>query len=192
MWKYFLIPLDIILIFLGIDESTDSFTSTIADDISTRAEVGSDTTRNNFTTHEFSDSPFMKTVREKSFSDTLRRLSTRPSLRSARNLPSIKKSDFPYPKRVSVESVSGKRKKRSTSPEDSKRFKKEGSGSILSYITSPVLNMRNRFSDHIVPSSTPKLTGFRNKNSLLDSEEISKIKLDGDEPVEEKKWCVIM
>lgn len=91
-----------------------------------------------------------------------------------------------------MESVSAKRKKRSLSPEDSKRFKREAAGGILSYITSPVLNMRSRFSDRIVPSSTPKLTGFRNKNSLLDSEEISKIKLDVDEPIQEKKWCVIM
>lgn len=161
-----------------------------SDNLSTEAVAGNDTTRANFTVHEEQQpSEFLKSLKDKSLSETLRSISSRRSVHSRH----ITRSDlhFPYPKRASVESISGlKRKHRTPSPEDNKRVKRD-SGGLLSYIKSPVFGVRHHFSKDL-PSSTPKLTGFRNKNSLLDSEEISKIKLEVEDAQPEKKWCSIM
>lgn len=166
----------------------------ISDDLSIRAEPGNDTTRANFTVDDEDlqePSEFFKSLKDKSLSQTLRGLSSRRSI-SLRHAH-ITRSEFnvPYPKRASVESISGiKRKQRSPSPEDNKRTKREGGG-LLSYIRSPVFGVRHHFNKDLT-SSTPKLTGFRNKNSLLDGEEIDKIKLEVEDAQPEKKWCSIM
>lgn len=133
----------------NLNESTSSLDSDTGN-VSTQAIAGSDATRINFTAHEFTDSPFLKNAKEQSFGDTLRRLSTRPSIRTAHDLPTPRKHHdrhLAYPLRASVESITGvKRRRRSTSPEDAKRIRHEPGGGILSYITSPVLKMRNRIS----------------------------------------------
>lgn len=170
------------------NESSDSIT----DSLSTKAEAGNDTTRADFIDDE--PSAFLKSLKEKSLTDTLRGLSSRRTIHS-RYIPHVSSlpisETLPYPKRASVESISSlKRKHRSTSPEQTKRMKRDASG-LFSYIRSPVMNVRSRFSRDLA-SSTPKLTGFRNKNSLLDSEELSKIKLEVEDAQAEKKWCNIM
>lgn len=164
------------------------------EDLSTQAVAGNDTTRANFTVNEEEQQPseFFKSLKDKSLSETLRGISSRRTIHS-RHEQHLSRTEFhlPYPKRASVESISGmKRKGRSPSPEDNKRIKRDSMG-LLSYIRSPVFGVRHHFSKDL-PSSTPKLTGFRNKNSLLDSEEISKIRLDVDDDQQEKKWCSIM
>lgn len=166
-----------------------------SEDLSTQAQPGSDSTRANFTANEEEPpqqpSEFFKTLKDRSYGETLRGLSSRRTI-SLRH-PHITRPEFsvPYPKRASVESISGvKRKHRSPSPEENKRVKREGGG-LLSYIKSPVFGVRHHFSKDL-PSSTPKLTGFRNKNSLLDGEELDKIKLEVEVEQPEKKWCSIM
>lgn len=170
----------------------DSFVS--SDDLSTQAEPGNDTTRANFTANDEEPqhpSEFFKSLKDRSYGETLRGLSSRRTI-SLRH-PHLTRPEFtvPYPKRASVESISGmKRKRRSPSPEDNKKVKHEGGG-LLSYIKSPVFGVRHHFGKDL-PSSTPKLTGFRNKNSLLDVEELDKINLEVDGTGPEKKWCSIM
>lgn len=169
------------------DEDSKINSNISTGDLSTQAQPGNDTTRADFTVNDDEPSEFLKSLRDKSLSDTLRGLSSRRSLRHGY----ITKSEFnvPYPKRASVESISGMKRKRSLSPEDGKRVKR--SSGLLTYITSPVFGVRHRFSKDLA-SSTPKLTGFRNKNSLLDGEEIDKIKLEVEDEQQEKKWCSIM
>lgn len=175
-------------------EELDSFQN-----ISTKAVVGSDTTRNVdlslYPDEELEFSPFLSQSRERSVGETLKLLSSRRSIKSTKDytLQNNKKDYKTLPPpltRKAFEKSSGTKRKNADTPEYSKRFKSE-SPHLLSYISSPIANFKNRFVKSEIPSSTPKLTGYKSKN-LFDNTNVSKISLNETEDAAEKKWCTIM
>lgn len=157
--------------------------SSSSEDLSTKAQPGSDETRLNFTYANNSEvlSPFLAVAKEKTFGESVRLLSARPSVRSVKG----QRADMSvYPERepAVMDALSGvKRKGRSETPEEErKRFK----GGILSYISSPIYGFKDRFGGDVA-SSTPKLTGFKRRDEEGEDEV-----LNGS--VGEKKWCSIM
>lgn len=177
-----------------IEDDFDSFQN-----ISTKAVVGSDTTRNvelgSYPEEEFELSPFLIQSRERSVGETLKLLSARRSIRTSRDYTlQYNKRDYKtlpsFPKRNAFEKLGGTKRKNNESPDYSKRLKSE-SPHLLSYISSPIATLKNRFAKSEIPSSTPKLTAYKNKH-VFDNTNVSKITLNETEDVAERKWCTMM
>ncbi|KAJ8964852.1 hypothetical protein NQ314_004570 [Rhamnusium bicolor] len=180
----------------------DSRDSTETTNLSTRAEVGSDITRMDYIeTHNSSlieDTSYLDASRERSLSETLRCLSARRPIRQAEDYrrrvlrSNQERSDLnvPYPSRRSVEQITSgvKRKSRSTTPEERKKFKMESPG-FNSLFSSPLANIRNKFKADL-PSSTPKLLGYKDNRSELHYNDDNNFGDNGDD--EKKSWCSVM
>ncbi|GJQ80371.1 hypothetical protein Trydic_g12234 [Trypoxylus dichotomus] len=177
------------------DEDFDSF-----ENMSTKAVVGNDTTRNiDLSAHpedEFELSPFLIQSRERSVGETLKLLSARRSIKSSKDytLQNSNKRDYKtlplLSKRNMFEKIGGVKRKNNDSSDYPKRFKSE-SPHLLSYISSPIVNIKNRFGKSEIPSSTPKLTSYKSK-TVFDNTNVSKITLNETGETTEKKWCTIM
>lgn len=177
------------------DEMNASFES-CSEDISTEAQVGSDSTRLEYTDREEGNS-FLQEVKNKTFGETLRQLSTRRTIRPIsedyrKRLLQNNLEKNEYPSRNSIDRISSvgiKRKSCSPDNEDSsKRFKSDSLG-FFARLTSPLASFRNPFRGDIA-SSTPKLTGYKDEKCLIEDHcvisKISEVK-DG-----ERRWCSIM
>lgn len=186
---------------LSVDENTadTNDSSQSLDNVSMKVEVGSDSTRNIETTlcedTVMDPNSFLNLAKEKSFTETLRRMSSRRPIRSTQNYQKAE-NFIPLPLnrnmslRPSVERISGvKRKNRSETPENKKKPKIDASG-FFSYISSPINNIKNKFLKSDVPSSTPKLTGYKDK--IFEKANVSKIDAELDDIPADKKWCVLM
>ncbi|CAH1170366.1 unnamed protein product [Phaedon cochleariae] len=174
-----------------IIELSDSDSADMANS-STRAEVGSDYTRLDYTETNNSvpeDSSYLNEVRERSVTETLRCLSSRRPIRGDyrrivfRN--AHEKSELNLQSRDSIENVQTgvKRKDRSVTPEEPKKFRGDTSG----LFSSPFAGFRNKFKSEL-PSSTPKLLGYKDIKSGLQYEE----GIATDRNAGEKSWCAIM
>ncbi|KRT79643.1 hypothetical protein AMK59_7621 [Oryctes borbonicus] len=177
------------------EEEFDSFQN-----MSTKAIAGNDTTRNvdlsSYPDNEFEYSPFVIQSRERSVGETLKLLSARRSIKSSKEY-TLQKADVrdyrtlpPRPKRSTLDKISGLKRKNSDSPDYPKRFKSEPPR-LLSYISSPIVNIKNHFAKSEIPSSTPKLTGYKSKN-VFDNTNVSKITLNETGEIAEKKWCTVI
>lgn len=166
--------------------------------------LGNDTTRNIDITitsavEDTVSNSFAEVNKDVSYGQALRTLSGRKTLRRdspfvlrhgksnlEKDMTDARKSYIPH-----ISSV--KRKNIGDIPEESKRFKSDGSTSpgLFSYISSPLNSFRNKISRSEIPSSTPKLMSYNKYaqgNNIID--DMSHIDLD--EKVEAKKWCSIM
>lgn len=170
------------------NDSVDSFNSV-------KVEVGGDSTRLNCSESGFlDDSAYLNASRERSLSETLRNLSSRRTIRpistdyrkqALQNRNSLQLND-------NLERVHGlKRKERSETPEDRKKFKIDTS-SLFTRFTSPLISLKNKFRINI-PSSTPKLTGFQAKDDdlSLNKEDLGDC-IEGTEVEDKKNWCTVM
>ena len=171
-----------------------------SENVSTKVQVGGDSTRLSYTESNFETNSFLQEAKNKSFGETLRRLSTRRTIRPISDdyrkrllMTNLEKGDFvgAYPSRNSVERVSAvgiKRKNSEGEEEFIKRFKSDSPG-FFTRFTSPLASIRNTFRGDI-PSSTPKLTGYKDEKCLLEEDGINsqmhEVK-DG-----ERRWCSIM
>lgn len=175
-------------------EESESFKN-----LSTYVVVDGDTTRNaDFSVlddqTEFSNS-FINLSKDLSLGESLRGLSSRRPIHSIGVYP---KKIFKHSAsrsitnklRTSVERIHGiKRKKHSESPENLKRIKPNGPG-FLSYLSSPIINIKNKFYKPEVPSNSPKLTGY--KGNIFENPNLSKIETDINDSMPERKTCIIM
>lgn len=183
-----------------VDDTSTATTVTSLDNLSTKVQVPSDETRNAEITasdeQAIDQSSFLHVAREKSFTEILRRASSRRPIHSNYN-PRSWENAAPFNRTVnmslrpSVERIAGvKRKNRSETPESKKRTKTDATNGFLSYISSPITNIKNRFVKSDVQSSTPKLTGYKDK--IFENANVSKIDAELQDTSAEKKWCIIM
>lgn len=170
------------------NESVDSFNSV-------KVEVGGDSTRLNSSEWGFlDDSAYLNASRERSLSETLRNLSSRRTIRpistdyrkqALQNRNHLQLND-------NLERVHGlKRKERSETPEERKKFKIDPS-SLFSRFTSPLMNLKNKLGLNIA-SSTPKLTAYQPKDDDLsvNNDDIGDC-IEGNEVDGKKNWCILM
>lgn len=169
-------------------------------DVSTRAEVGSDVTRLAYIANNSSiiseDNSYLNYSRERSLTETLRSLSPRKTIRpindayrqrAFRNNQNKTDLNLPYTEQDSTDSRTGVKRKRSTTPEDRKKFKNDSS--FVSYLSSPLVNFKNRFITD-ASSSTPKLTGYKDNRQDL-HEDVIYSEVVSEAP-DKKNWCAIM
>lgn len=177
------------------EEEEKDLNETTGENVSTKAEVGSDSTRLEYMDKNTSleSNPFIASTKNKSFGETLRHLSTRRTIRPIGDYrrPRSERNniDSPYPTRNSVErlSVGRKRKNSTDSTDDGKRFKADSPWFFSRF--SPLGSFRNPFRGDLA-SSTPKLTGYKDDKLLIEDELVnSKVHEVGSG---EKRWCVIM
>ncbi|XP_057658373.1 myb-like protein X isoform X2 [Diorhabda carinulata] len=176
----------------GSNETEDSLD--IAN-MSTAVEVGSDTTLVTFAEANDSipplDESYLQRLRE-------RGLMARRPLRATedyrtrvlRNAQSRSDLNFSYD---SVEKVNTgiKRKSRSTTPEETKKFKSESPG-YRNFFSSPITNLKKKFRPD-ERSSTPELLGYKDEKRNIhfnDDFDDHQIQETGDD--EKKHWCSIM
>ncbi|KYB25177.1 hypothetical protein TcasGA2_TC034872 [Tribolium castaneum] len=179
------------------EEDMNATFESCSEDVSTKAQVGGDSTRLDYTDREEGNSFFLQEAKNKSFGETLRRLSTRRTIRPISEdyrkrllQNNVEKNE--YPSRNSVERISAvgiKRKSCSREAEEcSKRFKGDSPG-FFARLTSPLASIRNPFRADI-PSSTPTLTGYKDEKCLIEDDcvnsKMCEVK-DG-----ERRWCSIM
>lgn len=185
---------------LKTDNLNDSCEYMDTINLSTKAEVGSDATRLDYIEHHnsnFEESSYVSASREKSLSETLRGLSARRSIRPLddyrrrvlRSNQEKSSLNMGYTSHDSVEQVSTgiKRKGRSITPEDRKKFKID-SPDTNSLFSNSFANIRNKFKSDL-PSSTPKLLSYRDANNRLRYSDEDNFE-NGDD--EKKSWCSIM
>ncbi|KAJ8920054.1 hypothetical protein NQ315_011707 [Exocentrus adspersus] len=156
---------------------------------STTVEVGSDATRLDYIEHhDLEDSSYINSSREKSLSETLRGLSARRPIRPLNDYRTrvLRSNQEKAGLNASYSSFAGvKRKSRSSSPEERKKFRTDSPG-LNSLFSSPLANIRNRFKSDL-PSSTPKLLGYRDTGGEMHYNADFE---NGDD--EKKSWCSIM
>ncbi|RZC34326.1 hypothetical protein BDFB_006674 [Asbolus verrucosus] len=197
-------PIEVDVTNKDCDQELNVTFESCADDISTKAEAGSDSTRLDYMNKDFSNletNSFLQEAKNKSFGETLRHLSTRRTIRPINDdyrrrflQTNFDKTDYSatYPTRNSVERISSvgiKRKNCSEGDEEcSKRFKSEAPG-FFSKFTSPLTSIRNTFRSDI-PSSTPKLTGYKDEKFMLEDDDISSKMCEVQDG--ERRWCSIM
>lgn len=168
-----------------ISEDFESFQN-----ISTKAVIGGDTTLNEDLNGEYEFSPFLAESKDRPVTETLKCISGRKSIRSLKDYGlggNIKREYKILPQFTAEKIGSVKRRCNNDSPDYSKRFKSETPPHMFSYI----YDLKNRFTKSEIPSSTPKLTGYKSKN-VFDKTNVSKISLNESEEVTEKKWCTVM
>lgn len=168
------------------NESTDS----------TKAEAGSDETRLEYVEKNVTlpiDDSHLNQYRDKSLSETIRCLSARKPIRDTyRNrtfrIQGKTDLDSPFSIRNSVDvTTSGvKRKNRSVTPEETKKFKPETS----SFFSSPLANLRGKFRSE-VSSSTPLLRGYKDSRSDLHFEDNQGHTVENGMD-DKKSWCSLM
>lgn len=147
--------------------------------------------------------PLINPYKEKTLGETLRGLSSRRTIRSTQDYrkfalqSNMEKANLNFEKRTyltrsSVERIPGsKRKHDNESPERTKKAKPNSPG-LLSYITSPIGQLKTKFMRSEVPSSTPKLTGYKQQVEPFANVDVSNIETDEAPKKEENKWCIIM
>ncbi|KAJ8974031.1 hypothetical protein NQ317_001819 [Molorchus minor] len=177
------------------DKLDDTQDSAETDNLSTRAEAGGDITRMDFIENHNSyltDDSYLNASRERSLSETLRSLSARRPIRPLDDYRrrairiNQERSDLNMPFESEHIATGQKRKNRSTTPEDRKKFKSDSPSSLFS---SPLATLRNKFRSDL-PSSTPKLLGYRDGQSELHFNDEQNMVYNGDD--EKKSWCSIM
>ncbi|CAH1112549.1 unnamed protein product [Psylliodes chrysocephalus] len=173
------------------DNPNDTKDSLDTENASIKVEVGSDSTRldfseiNNSTEHDLS---YLNSLRD-------RGLSSRRPIRGSEDYRkrvlknTYNKSDL----NILYDEVSTgvKRKNRSMTPEDSKKIRIDSPG-YRTFFTSPFASIKNKFKTD-VQSSTPELLGYKDDRSHLhfnDNLDLAKIEEAGDE--EKKSWCSLM
>lgn len=181
----------------NLNETNDSLN---VDELSTKAEVGSDATRLDYMANNTSilsgDNSYLNYSRDKSLRDTLRSLSPRKTIRplndsyrqrAFRN--NLNKSDLnlQYSEQDSVDRITGLKRKRSVTPEERKKFKSDSAG-FVSYLSSPISNFKSRFVSDI-SSSTPKLTGYKDDSKDIHEQAYTEVV---SEEGDKKNWCAIM
>ncbi|KAF2882600.1 hypothetical protein ILUMI_23568 [Ignelater luminosus] len=182
---------------------SDSYSSVSIDNISTKAMAGSDATRNADLTYQdsglFDENPTSTPLvsPNRSLAETLRGLSSRRTIRpimnsnyrkiALQNTLEANKGDV-YANYECIERVTPgmKRKNRSITPEEAKRFKKEGTG-LFSYISSPLFS---HFKNTLSKSSTPKLISYEKKQSGYGEPIKPELEIPNED--QQKKWCSIM
>lgn len=172
------------------------------DNLSTKVQIPNDETRNTEITfneeHTTDEHSFLNIAKEKSFAEILRRTSSRRPIRSTstirwNNYDNVLLNRSRLSLRPSVERLSGvKRKNSNEMPDNLKRARSDSNNGFLSYISSPISNLRSKFTKSDLTSSTPKLTGYKEK--IFETDDVGKIDIDVDlgDPTTEKKWCIIM
>lgn len=165
---------------------------------SNKAEVGSDETRLEYVDKNVTlsvDDTYLQDYREKSLTETIRCLSARKPIRDVyrnRTFRVQDKSDLdaPFCNRQSVELTSSgtKRKDRSLTPEDAKKFKSDTS----SFFTSPLASLRDKFRLDPSNSSTPLLRGYKDSRTDLHFDEKQQTHMLEDGLDDKKNWCSLM
>ncbi|KAG5889250.1 hypothetical protein JTB14_006386 [Gonioctena quinquepunctata] len=184
------------------DDLNNTCDSTDTIDTSTKAQVGSDVTRLEYTEKNISvpeDTSYLDASRERSLSETLRCLSARKPIRATdhyrrtvfKNAQQRTDLNLPYPSHDPVEQVitGVKRKDRSATPEETKKMRSDSPGRT-SLFSSPFSSIRSRFKSD-VPSSTPKLLGYRDAESNLHYQQDMQI-ADRNGVDEKNSWCSVM
>lgn len=186
---------------IDFNDTSDTYSSVSTDNLSTKAVVGNDATRNfDFTGQDSSlfdvNTTSNSNFSNRSYADTVKGLSGRRGIHSInrdnyRRLllkNSIDGKGDIYSDYESVQKITMgiKRKSRSFSPTPSKRVKSDSPG-FLSYLSSPITNFRHTFKK----TSTPQLLMVE-KCDFDAEEDFNKIKLENGIGDEHKKWCSIM
>lgn len=163
---------------------------------STKVEVGSDETRLEYTDKNITlpvDDTYLSEYREKSLSETIRCLSARKPIRDVyrnRTSRTQEKSglDAPFCSRNygELNSTGVKRKNRSITPEETKKFKSD-----TSFFSSPLANLRGKFRSDPVTSSTPLLRGYKDDNTELHFDGVQGHSLENGLD-DKKSWCSLM
>ncbi|KAB0795489.1 hypothetical protein PPYR_12328 [Photinus pyralis] len=183
---------------IDLNDTSDTYSSVSTDNLSTKAVVGNDATRNfDFTGQDSSifDTTTNSTFSNRSYADTVKSLSGRRGIHSAacdnyrkyvlKNTVDGKGDIYSDYESVQKITMGMKRKSRSFSPTPSKRVKSDSPG-LFSYLSSPITNFRQTFKK----SSTPQLVMVEKCDFDTDGD-FDKIKLEngmGDG----KKRCNIM
>ncbi|KAK9889802.1 hypothetical protein WA026_007174 [Henosepilachna vigintioctopunctata] len=168
------------------------------DNLSTKVQVGGDATRLEFSEGE---SYFLSCLKNKEHNSSRRYISSRRSIRPSsedirkKHLKiSNQRANLSIPffsSRDSVERApSVKRKSRSETPEDRKRFKEDSSG-FLAKITSPLNTIRTKLSSAPKSTSTPKLTSYRDHKNQLGGEFLDEVEISN-AAKPENQWCTLM
>ncbi|KAL1494262.1 hypothetical protein ABEB36_009886 [Hypothenemus hampei] len=177
----------------------DTNESLNVEDASTRAQIGSDSTRldfvaSNITLDENASTPddsYLNYSRDLSVSEHLRNLSARKTIRPLNDSYRLRafkncqnRSDLNLLYSDDVDRVTGVKRKRSSSPEERKKFKSDYS--LVSYLTSPLSNLKNKFLPDF-RKRTPMLIGYKDSNNEIhgEAEVVS-------EEIEKKNRCTIM
>lgn len=161
---------------------------------STKVQVGNDSMRCDSFNEGGSD--FLTSLRSNS-STSERFITSRKSIRDNIRKQSLKNSmkvnkSFGFFSSESLERApSVKRKNRSLTPEDVKRFKE--SPGFISLITSPINNIKNRFTiSKPNITSTPKLTAYKDQKNHLGGDFFDQMEVAIEAREPENKWCSIM
>ncbi|KAJ8945041.1 hypothetical protein NQ318_019036 [Aromia moschata] len=166
--------------------------------LSTMVVIGSDVTRMDYIENHSSnltdDLSYLNASRERSLGETLRSLSARRPIRPTDDYRrkairlNQEKSELNLPYHSEDIMTGLKRKNRSITPEDRKKFKTD-SPVLNSVFSSPLSNLRNKFRSDL-PSSTPKLLGFKDGKSELHYNDEQNMVHSADD--EKKSWCSVM
>ncbi|XP_066253069.1 uncharacterized protein DDB_G0283697-like isoform X1 [Euwallacea similis] len=182
----------------NLNDTTESID---LEDVSTRAETQSDSTRVDYLKNESlfcADKDYSDVSRERSLRVTVRPLSARKTIRplndsyrqrAFKNV--LNKSDLNDPNawRDSTDRIYGVKRKRSESPEGAKRFKSETAAGFMSYISSPLTFLKSKFTSE-ENTSTPKLIGYKDSTSEIHGEGIYSEVVSEDQ--EKRNRCVVM
>lgn len=157
---------------------------------STKVEVGSDETRLEYVETNATipiDDSYLKEYRDKSLRDTIRCLSARKPIRDVYRNRSLRVHDRSNLDGPFQNSSGVKRKNRSITPEDSKKFKSDNA----SFFTSPLASLREKFRADTINSSTPLLRGYRDSRTELHLDESRGHAVESGLD-DKKSWCSIM
>jgi hypothetical protein len=176
-----------------------------SENTSTKAVAGGDSTRLEYyidkEASNLESNSFLQGNKNKTFGEALRHLSTRRTIRPISNqyrkrllqTNLDKNLSATYPSRNSVERISSvgiKRKSCSEGEEEhGKRFKTDSPG-FFSKFTSPLASIRNTFRSDL-PSSTPKLTAYKDDKFLLEDDAVNSQLCEVNNGGE-RRWCSIM
>lgn len=165
------------------------------ENLSTKVHIPYDETT--FSEEQTDENSFLNMAKEKTFAEVLRRTSSRRPIHSLSyntwdNSGNALLNRSRLSLRPSVERIPGLKRKNSNELSDNTKRSRTDNNGFLSYISSPISNLKNKFTKPDVPSSTPKLTSY--KDRIFESDDVGKIDIDVDlgDPTTEKKWCVIM
>lgn len=164
--------------------------------VSMTVQVGGNDTRLDFSEGE---SDLLQSLRSKDSNSGSRYLSSRRSLRSLRsdvNSKSLRDSlhrSKLYQARESMERApSVKRKERSETPEERKKIKTDSTG-FLSKFSSPLTNLKNKFTSSPSGTSTPKLTSYKDEKNQIDGDYFEQKEMPEEGVADtQNKWCEIM
>lgn len=175
----------------------ENLTDTLDEDVSTRAQIGSDTTRLEFMDNSsIASEDYVPNFNDASYRESIGRLSARRTIRplndsyrqralkNSQNKSELNASCHNY---SAVDGQLGVKRKRSPSPEDRKKFK-EDNASFASYLSSPLSSFKRRFSTDF--GSSPKLTAYKDSSNDIHEQELLRQEVVSED--DKKNRCSLM